>query len=441
MALTILLTSVIAVPFAGAEDTLTLKKARELTLSRSATLRKAELSVDAASLSAQAQGYSALPTLTASASGTYNYGQNISDGSVLQQEDPLSTSVEISASETVFDGGKIAALVKKYGLATESERETLRSTRVSLIGNADSAFFAVLEAQASVEAASSDLDAAKLLLQIAQAKIDAGTISKSDYLQTEANTAGYETTLITSKKTLASARAKLASLTGLPAATALEQIDFSSYDGLLAKLGALDEAAIDKLTAEVTILAKANSPTLRVNSLAKDQAKLAIAIAKKSYLPTVAAGLSETLSYGSDSGLSPTGSISLTASMSLDLWNTKNSVDSASVAAAQADMDESQGKTDLDLDLVQALYEWLSSAGSVRSSAKALAYAESNYQNVLEKFKLSSATASDLSTAEATLTSDKTALITARYGFLSDLSTLRGLAGLESEDRILSLIP
>lgn len=431
----VLLSAAVSMARAGAEDALTLQNARALTLSRSATLRGASLGVDAAALAAQAQGYAALPDLSATAGASYGYFSGAT-----QAANALAESAQLDASATVFDGGRTSDLVKKYGYATEAARESLRSTRISLVGQADAAFFAVLEAQASVDAATSDLEAAKARQDIAQAKIDAGSLSKSAYLQTEADTAGYETTLVLAKKTLASAKAKLSSLTGLPAATALSPIDFSSYDGLLSKLSTLDEAGIDALAAKVTSLAEANSPVLTVNALAGRQAELAVAIAKKAYLPTVSAGLSQGLSYGSASGLSYPGSVSLTASMSLDLWTTKNAIDSASVASAQAGLTANQGETDLDLGVVQALYEWISSAGSIGSASKALDYARSNYDNVLEQFKLSSATTSDLSTAEALVSADETALITARYGFLSSLSTLSGLAGLEDGGEILGLL-
>lgn len=434
----VLVSSILAARFAGAEDALSLQQARALILSHSGTLRGAQLAVDAASLAAQAQGYAALPKLSASAGASYGYKFG---PATTQPANTLSGSAAVTASQTLFEGGKISTLVKKYGYATEAARENLRATRVSLIGQADAAFFALLEAQASVAAATSDLDAAKLRQTIAQAKIDAGILSKSSFLQTAAETSGYETTLVLAKKSLASARAKLASLTGLPAATAIAQIDFSAYDGLLAKLSALDEAAIDKLANDVTALAKANSPALTGYALSSQQAKLAVTIAKEAYLPTLAAGVSQSLSYGDVSGYSYPGSVSLTASMSLDLWNTKNAVDSAFVVAAQADLDASQGETDLELGLVQALYEWISSAGAIGSSTKALQYAQSNYDNVLEQFKLSTATSSDLSTAEALVSTDETALIAARYGFLSNLSTLSGLAGLEDGSKIAALVP
>lgn len=435
-AIAALFLAALAMRVSGEDEALSLQKARELVLSRSSTLRKAELSVNGAALAAKGQLYAALPSLSAGAGGSLAYGDGA--GSL---SDSIGESAKLSASETVFDGGKNPALVKKYNLATEAAREALRGTRVSLVGDADSAFFSTLAAEASVNAAAGDLEAAGLRLQIAQAKADAGNLSKSDLLQTEAETAGYETALTTAKKTLSSARAKLASITGLPAATALRQIDFASYDDVMKKMSALDAAAMDKLASDVVAVARKNNPTLSSYALASGQARAAILAAKASYLPSLTAGISQDYAYSKSSGLVSSGSVSLTASLSLDLWNTKNAVDSAKVAAEQAELDGSEGLRSLELSVVQAVYEWLASARAVGSSAKALEYAESNYANVLEKFKLSAATASDLSTAEALVSADRTALISARYTFLADLSNIRGYAGLEDESGLLAAIP
>jgi outer membrane protein len=436
----VLFTMIVATRFPAAEDAaLTLQQARALALSRSAALQSAQLAVDSASLAARAQGYAALPSVSASAGGSYGYELG---AAAAQSAGTWGASAKIAATQTLFDGGRTSELVKKYGFATEAARESLRSSRISLIGQVDAAFFAVLEARASIDAATGDLESAKFRQTIAQAKIDAGSLSKSAYLQTQADTAGYETSLLLARKTLASANAKLASLTGRSAAAGLEQPDFSGYSALLAKLSALDEAGIDKLAADIVAIAKANSPALSGYALALRQASSGVAVAKAAYAPTVAAGFSQGLSLAQDSvtgKLGPTaypGSVSLTASMSLDLWNTRNAVESAQVASAEASLSASQGEADLELGIVQALYEWVSSAASIGSAAKALDYAQSNYDNVLERFKLSSATTSDLSAAEALVSTDKTALIAARYGFLSNLSTLRGLAGLEDATKL-----
>jgi outer membrane protein TolC len=350
-----LFTLLVAVRSFGAEEALTLQQARSLAMARSATLQSAGLSVDAASLAAQAQGYAALPGISASVGGSYGY--ELGAGAA-QSTDALSGSVKVSASQTLFDGGRTSELVKKYGFATEAARESFQSLRISLIGQVDAAFFAVLEAQASVEAAKSDLDSAKFRQIIAQAKIDAGSLSKSAYLQTQADTAGYETGLLLAKKTLASANAKLASLICHGVSAGLAPVDFSGYTALLARLSALDEAAIDKLASDIVAIARVNNPGLSGYALSVQQAKSGVAIAKAAYMPTVSAGFSQGLAVTENTtsgkiGSTWPGSVSLTASMSLDLWNTRNAIDSANVAAAQASLSATQGETDLELGIVQ----------------------------------------------------------------------------------------
>jgi len=435
-ALTALTIAVISTAPGGAEEALSIQKARQLVLAKSSTLRKAELAVDAAALAAQSGRYSMLPSVSLSAGTSAGYGTGIDSLS-----DSAEESAKLSATETVFDGGKTAALNRKYDAETAAARESLRGTRISLIGDADSAFYAVLSASASVDAAGSDLEAARLRLQIAQAKAEAGNLSRADYLQSEAETASYETALTTARKTLATARAKLASLTGLSPSAALEQIDFGSYDILMKRLSSLDDVGVDKLVADIADISAKNNPTLSGYALSGESARHAVAAAAAAYLPTIAAGFSHGYTNTKAEGVTTSGSVSLTATLSLDLWNTKNSVDAAEVAARQAELDAAEGQRSIGLSVAQAVYEWLSSARAVSSSAKALEYAQSNYANVLEKFKLSSATASDLSTAEALLSADKTALISARYTFLSDLSALRGYAGLEDDSALLKVVP
>jgi outer membrane protein len=410
--------------------------ARALALANSAALKKAQLAVDAAALAGTAQVYQGLPSVTASAGGSLDYGYS---GSIA---DALGATAKVSASQTVFDGGKQSALAKKANLATDAARADLRAVRVELIGTADAAFYSVLKAAASLEAAEGDVAAARLRLQIAKAKMDAGVVAASEYLMTESEAAAYETSLIKAKKTLNSAKAKLASLTGLPASTALMAIDFSVYDGILGRLAALDDAAAEALASGVAALAAAGNPALAGYALALEQAKLSERAAMAGFLPTVSASLSQGLGWDAGSGLSiGAGSVSVTASMKLDLWATSNAVSAASTAAAGAALSAGDGARSLALDIEVAVNELLGAVRSISSSAKALEYADSNYRNALERFTLSSASASELSSAEALVSANRLAVINARYDFISCVSTLRSLAGLESDDAILALVP
>ncbi len=426
----------IAVPAAAAQDALDAAEARRLVLENSATLKKATLAVESAALAEKAQAYAGVPSVGASASGSLDYGY---EGTVA---DGLSASAKLSATQTVFDGGKQSAARKRAAVAYEEALEAARSVRLELLEQTDAAFYSALKARSSVDAAAGDLAAANVRLRLAKAKVESGVLARSDYLMTESEAAGYETALIKARRTLASALAKLASITGGRDISALAPIDFSAYDGLLMRLSTLDEAGADAFSAGVAALAAEGNPALAAYALAVEDAALALRSAEATYLPTVTAGLSQGLGWDPGAGLSLGDvGVTLSASVDLSLWTTRNSARSAAVAAESAALDDDEGVRGLLLDIDVAVNDLLGAARAIASSAKALEYAESNYDNVLERFRLSSASASDLSSAEALVSNDKTALISARYDFLSCLSALRGLAGLEGEDAIIALVP
>ncbi|MCK9170758.1 MAG: TolC family protein [Treponema sp.] len=413
------------------EGQLSLALARSLALAKSAAVRKYTLAVDEAALVKQAQVYAALPDLSASAAAAYDIPDSLPDG--------VSASAGLAASATVFDGGKNIVLSRKYDFALQAARENLRAGRISVIDTVDSAFFSVLECQASFDAAQSDLNAAKLRLEIAQAKADAGALSKSDLLETESEIASYQAALDKAKAALISAEVKLSSLTGRPALSKPVPVDFTVYDTVIRKLGALEGSALDTLIASVVTTARANSPTYSASVLSAKEAGQTLTAAKTACLPTVSAALSG--KYTAGTGTSDTSAgVTLSAAMDLDVWTLRNSIKQAQNALAQADAGTAEDGETLDLNVAQAVCSWISSAMAIPSCVTALSYAGTNYENVLEKFKLSIATTSDVSTAQALVSADETALISAQYAFLSSLSTLRGLAGLEGEADIIAAV-
>lgn len=421
---------------ASAQDVLNLASVRELALSSSLSLRKAELACETALLASKAQEYQRLPSLGASAGAALDY---LSDKGL---SDAFNASAKLSVSQSVFDGGRLAALSESSSLELRAAAEAARAVRVGVLGQADSAYYALLKTSANVASASSDLEAANLRLGIARAKVDSGVIAASDYLQAVSEAASRETALTKARKSESSARSRLASMAGLSGSFVLESVEFSQYDGLLSRIAALDDQAEDGLAAAYVAMAESGNPSLAGYDLAARKAAIGVDVAKSAYLPTITAGLSQGLSYRAADGLSlGSGSVSLTGSMSLDFWNTANGVAKAMAAAESTALEGAQGGLGLRLNIEVGVNDLLSAARSIGSSAKALEYSESNYRNVLERFRLSASSASDLSAAEALVSTARTGLIGARYDFLSALCDLRVLVGLETDDRIESAIP
>lgn len=427
-----------AVGVAGqADDLLPLSKAREAALANSRTLQEAGLTVDAALVAERQQAYAMLPSITASAGASTSY----SSASQTTLGDSLAATAKLSVSQTVWNGSAVV-LAAIDRIATKTAREAARAAYFSALTSVDTAYFSVLENAAIVDAAMSDLESAKLSLSIAEAKLSAGTITKTDYLETESEAAAKETSLSQASRDLSIANRKLASLTGLKLPLSLEKVDFAQYGDLIKKVSAYTDAQGDSFAASVRAAAYAANPTLSQSSLAVDSAKAKVSSAQVGYLPTVSAGFSHSLSLAASSGLEPaSGSLSVTASIPLDLWNTAASVDAAKIAVKKASLTDEENRRGFDLDVDTAVYDCIAQARSVISSEKAVDYASSHYANVLELYKLSSASASDLSTAAALVSSNQQSLISARYGFLSCISQIRSLGAFDSDEGTIKVFP
>lgn len=424
-----------AVVAASAEGTLTLEAARSAALTASAALKKATLAVDSAKLDEKIQSYAWLPSGSLGAGGSFSYpqGGELANGA--------SASVQVSVSQTVWDFGKNRILAAIDALSTQAARSAARQIYFSVLDDVDAAYFGYLEAQASVEAAKADKEAAELLLRLAEAKREAGTVTDADVLQAEANAAEMETALSQARRDLAVYGAKLASLTGYAKLPAVSEVDFSSFEDLISRSALYGDDQAGTLITAVRAAALAANPSLAQTATERDIAASSVDSAKADYLPSVSAGWTHSLSVSGIGETESDGSLSLSASIPLDFWTTSASVESKKIAAEQASLVLLEAERSLALDIDTAVYDCISQARTVLSSKKAADYAEAHYRSVLEQYRLQAASVSDLSDAEATLSGNRKSYISARYGFLACLSTLRSLGAFESEAQLLELMP
>ncbi len=420
----------------AAQAAVTLDQARAGAQARSRSLQKALLGADAAKLASAARKYEMLPSLSASAQAGLSYDEGT---------DPLSTfkaSLGLSASQTLFDGGRNAALAAIDAIDEAVAREAARSAYLAAAADAESAFFSALEARAAEEAARSDLEAARLHLEIAAAQLEAGMIARPAYLKVESEAATKETALNQARMASTTASRKLSSLTGVPAGAALSEEGLAELEALASRVGALSEERTESFASALLAAAASGNPDLAQSSLATARAEGEVSYARKAGLPTFSASWSHAASYAEEPGLElGGGSVSLSASLSLEPWAVRNSVAQKRAAASQAALDEEESRSTLELDLRSAVYEAVANARAIASSRKALEYAEGNYESQLEAFKLSSLSSSDLSDAEVLVGSARSSLISARYSFLAGLSELRSLAGLEDQARLAAALP
>jgi len=226
----IALLMLVAFAFAGwrlqAGETLSLAKARGLALANSKLIQKTLLAMDSSPLAEKARSSSMLPQASLSLAGGLNYPTS-------GLASALSASVSIAVSQTLYDGGKNAILLAIDRLATKSARVEARAACLEVLESTDNAYYAVLEAQAAVEAAKSDLSASLIHQRIAQGKFDSGVVIKSAVMEALAETSAKETVLSQAARNLSVASAKLKSLTDT--SDTPQSIDFSGYEALMKK--------------------------------------------------------------------------------------------------------------------------------------------------------------------------------------------------------------
>jgi outer membrane protein len=386
-------------------------------------------------LAEKTQGFDFLPSLSATVGAGVSYP-------AASFADSVQGSAGLTVNQAIYDGGKSALLTAIDSLDTGIARQEARVEYFGILPAVDSAYHGVLKARASLEAAQADLDAARARLSLAEGKSAASMITKIDLQDAQAAVATRETALIQAQGSLSVAEATLASLTGLPAPFSLVGIDFAGQEEALTRSAALSGDGISAFTAGVQKAADANNPSLAQATLASQRAKQAIDLATVGYLPSVNASFSHGVTVGNTHPLGPgSGSVSLTATIPLDLWTTKASVDAKAIAAKQAGLDEEESRRTFALQVQAGVYACVAAARAVISSTRALEYSEATWQGVLERYKLSAASPTDVSDAEALVSSSRAALISARYAFLDSFSSLRTLAGLEGGEPLAALLP
>jgi len=413
---------------------LSLEEARELALAHSRSLAKYRLTIEARLLEERAENFTFLPGLSLEGSVSTELWRT-------PGLTAAGAALGLSETVTVYDGGKLRIRKAINGLNTEAARRDALRAYYEALDGVDEAYYGVLKAQAAAEAAEAALEKAGLALEIAETRLAGGMVSRGDYLQALADKESGEGARNQARGSLNVARLKLRNLTGLKnfPEEGLAAVDFERYEGLLQRLSGLppeEEAALGRRIREA---AAANNPDLGQAALSLRLAEENLKLARRGYFPSVSATLSTGLSYDYRAGLDPfgTGSLTLKASVPLDFWVTGAEVKRQRLSQEGVRLDYQEAVEALDLEVEAALLELEVQAGAVLSARRAWESARWRHDQVWELYRLSQASAPDLSDTAAQVNSLYAQLLNARYAFLAGLSRIRSLGCFEEEPEAL----
>jgi outer membrane protein len=417
-------------------DTLTLETARSLALVNSRTLASYTIATQIANIDEKQQFYETLPTLSLSSSlsSSVTKEKNLADS--------LSAGVTVGASQTIWSGGKSSILSSINLLATESARIQARAAYFTVLDDIDTAWYEMLEANAALVASESAISAAEVSLSIADVRLETGAISMIDHLEAESALDSARATLSQARRNAAIARIKVASLAGLESVGDVSEAEIGEYGNLISRVSQYSDSDIERFVSSLLTAANAGNATMLLLEIENSKAAESVKLASAEYLPSITASVSTGLNRVVFSGESNSSlSVSLGGSVPLDWWKTRVAVKNAELSAKQTVLAGEESSRTLDIDIRSAAYDCVSLARSVISGEKALEYARKLYEAKLELYRLGSASVSDLSDAASLVSTNEVQLISARYGFLECLSTLRTLSGVENEAGVREIMP
>jgi outer membrane protein TolC len=403
-----------------------------MALGNSRTLARYDLAIRNSVLDGRAQEFSNLPSL--SLGGNASAGLWDAGGGAADIVNSLGAGMSVGVSQSLFNGGKSVIYRRISALNTETARKDAAAEYFRVLDAADTAYYGVLEAAATVEAAESAQQTAELSLAMAELRLQNRMIREGEYLEALAEKESKETARNQARRDLLLGKTRLQNLTGLEELPALAGAPLDRYDPLIRRLAALDDSGAAERAAALWKQAAAHNPGLSRSALASQNAEQNLSLAKRDYAPTLGASFSTGLNYSPNGGLEfSSGRVSVSGAIPLDFWVTANNVEKRKIARDQAGLDYLDAESSLRFEVQSALLDAVSQAGLVLSARRACEYAEKHFEYTLELYRLSQNSVSDLAAASALVSGNRGQLIRSQYGFLRVLSTLRSLGGFDSE--------
>ncbi|MDR2701367.1 MAG: TolC family protein [Spirochaetaceae bacterium] len=422
-------------------QTISLEQARLMALANSRSLARYSLAIQSSILEEKSQLYTMLPSVSADYNASMFYLNR--DWGFVNPTDTFGAGFNFAVTQKIFEGGKSFIQKALCEIATESVRKEALAEFFNVLDAADNAYYAVLEAAASLEAAESSLQTANLSLAIAEVRQSGGIINQGDYLKALAEKESRENTRNQARRNLALCYSKFRNLTGLTQTVELEQINFSAHERLIVLFAGITDEEADVLYANLLKILLKTNPSLARALLNNQRAEKNLSLAKRDFAPTLSATLFSTaLSYSVTNGFGSTasGGITLRGSIPLDFWVLNNRIEKSKNAQISAALDYANTENSLETELQSALLNALAQAGTIVSSRRALEYAEKHFEYVMERYRLSQSSVSDLGEASSLLISNRNNLIRAQYGFLQSLSKLRSLCAVDDEKKLVAIL-
>ncbi|MCL2264647.1 MAG: TolC family protein [Treponema sp.] len=417
---------------------ISLEEARELALVNSRSLAKHQLAIQSSILDEKNQLYAMLPQISANYSVKMDYFKN---WKFINPVDTLNAGAGLSITQVIFQGGKSFIQKAISSIATESVRKDALAEYFNVLDSVDNAYYAALEAAAALQSEEFSLHAAGLGLAIAEIRYQTGMINQGDYLRSLADKESRESSRNQAQRNLTISTIRFRNLLGITDAVIPQPVSFEAYEDVIQRLSAVSTGDAEALyNAFWKILAKEN-PSIAKANLSNQRAEKNHTMSKRDYAPTISATVfSADFNLYPGIGSSGNGGVTIRGTIPVDFWVLNNKLKKSQIALDSAAIDYANLEYSLEQELFNALSNIFAQAGTVLSSRRSLEYTEKHYEFVMERYRLSQGSVSDLNEATSLYITSQNNLNKASYSFLQSLSKLRSLCAMDDEQKLINLL-
>jgi outer membrane protein len=364
------------------------------------------------------------PTLSASAGRSSGSGQtnDPTTGQIVTRVNRTNYSDGLSASYTIFDGGKRIYDLRARRADLTAAEVAESATKFSLSLQVKQQYFAILAAREAEAAARLALDLANQQLDASSARVKAGAAIISDSLRSFVAVGNARLTVLTAENNVRNASLALTRIVGSTTPVTAET------DSLAFVMTPVDSAAIVNLAL--------SGPTVKQAEANLAASRAAVSSAKTSYLPTI----STSYRYGGsgyDAGYGIGGgnllySKSLNFSLSYSIWDGRNrsaAVDRAEVTVLNNEASLRDTKLVAQQNIQQQLATLRAAEERIRIQQLSVQAAQEDLRVQQQRYSLGSSTQLEVTTSQNALNSARQALIQARLDYRTARAQIEAIIG------------
>jgi len=334
----------------------------------------------------------------------------------------------LTLQQTLFDSGTRESINAQARRGLDAARFGRTDTRQQIILAVTSDFYSLLRADDLVKVSQAQVTRAQQTVNQTQGQIDAGVAARADILQSQADLANAQVTLLQNESAVRSSEAALKNVMAIETSTPLQLATLAAADALPPPPNAGPERTLDDYVQQ----AYAARPDLRQQLSVIEVSRQSVKQAHIAAGPALTGSYVLTYQPQNDLGAKSTDSqVLVTASYPLfDAGRARGAVRVAE-AGRDADLDRlEQLRQNIRLDVEQSFYDRSLALQRTQLAQIAIQAAQASFDAATARRQAGIGTVLDITTAQVSLTQAQNGYVSAIYDFYTADARLRRATGL-----------